>query len=112
MIVVNKGERESGILPKWIGPYRVLEVHENNTLTVQGKKKVKRLNVERVKLYKDPTSGLNEEIEGEVAEIINERDKVIKDGSSIKEYLVQWRGSTRQDLEWIAEEDLNAEEEN
>ena len=45
-----------------------------------------------------------------MAEIINERDRTLKDGSAIKEFLVQWRGSTRQDLEWIAENDLKAEE--
>ena len=110
LVLVNKGERESGILPKWFGPYRIIEVHDNNTLTLKGKTKITKLNIERVKLYKDPTSGLDEELEGEIAEIINERDRETKDGSKVKEFLVQWRGSTRQDLEWIAEKDLNAEE--
>ena len=33
--LVNKGEGESGRLPKWFGGYRVLEGHESNTLTVK-----------------------------------------------------------------------------
>ena len=54
-VVVNKGEGESGRLPKWFGGYRVLEGHESNTLTVKGKVKVTKSNVERVKFYKDRT---------------------------------------------------------
>ena len=66
LVLVNKGQRESGILPKWFGPYRITDVHDNNTLTVKGKAKITKLNVERVKLYRDPTSGLNEDVEGEI----------------------------------------------
>ena len=82
-VVVNKGEGESGILPKWFGRYRVLVGHESNTLTVKGKVKVTKLNAERVKFYKDRTSGLDE---GEIAEIINERDRTTKSGEVTQQH--------------------------
>ena len=87
--LVNKGEGESGILPKWFGRYRVLEGHESNTLTVKGEVKVTKLNVERVKFYKDRTSRLEEEVEGEIAEIINEineRDRTTKSGEVTQQH--------------------------
>jgi hypothetical protein len=121
------------LLPKYWGPFRILEVPSAVTVKLELPQSLSRihdvLHISKVKLYKEsqvefpgrqqldrPPALVGDDNQYTVEYVIGKRQRYVPSGkgrrrrrSRVTEYLVVWEGYPMEEASWVLEDDINPE---